>query len=167
MFTSLGNSSLSHSCIEEDQTYELTDTLDFNRSRTTRYYAIAGIDCAISSANSNSQVLELSTTNASFLELSADLYVKGGEFLRMFGIETPLDVKVVKDNLVTFLSQIGWSEGVIAPVNIIPMYKICVLIDSNGQHGYVDLAFGGNILHNKIPKRFEVFQKVYSYLIEN
>lgn len=70
-----------------------------------------------------------------------------------------MDIKSVSDNVVGFLSQIGWSEaGDSSPGKKISMYKIFVNIDTNGGNNIT------NPFHSKMPHRECVMAKVFEYL---
>ncbi len=72
-----------------------------------------------------------------------------------------MDIKSVDDNVVGFLSQIGWTEtGDSTPSKKISMHKIFVNIDTNGKNNIV------NHFHGKMPHRECVMDKVFEYLAE-
>lgn len=65
--------------------------------------------------------------------------------------------------MVGFLSQIGWTgdnPNANSTIKIIPMEKIFVDVDTNGGNHVLDR------LHNKIPHRECVAEKVCQYLGE-
>lgn len=72
-----------------------------------------------------------------------------------------IDIKQVGDNLVGFLSQIGWTEeGNTSPNKRIQMEKIYIDVDTDGGNSLLDR------LHSKAPHRTCIIQKVCSYLDE-
>ena len=95
-------------------------------------------------------------------------------YKKVLGITTSMDVKNVGDNMVGFMSQIGWTEdkGAVSPSKKISMEKIFVIVDTNGGNGgevfvwEVISNMGKNILHSKIPHRVEVIEKIIEYLGE-
>lgn len=82
------------------------------------------------------------------------------------------DPKDIGDNMVGFMSQIGWTEDdSSSPNKKISMEKIFVDVDANGGNsldgGFVwELlyGFGDEILHNKVPHRIPICNKVMEYL---
>ena len=79
-----------------------------------------------------------------------------------------MDINSVGDNLVGFLSQIGWTkEAESSPAKKISMEKIFLDFDTNGGNGQnvaiTEILFK---LHNKIPHREIVMQQVCTYLNE-
>ena len=96
-------------------------------------------------------------------------------YKKILGITTPMDVKNVGDNMVGFMSQIGWTEDDSnSPNKKISMEKIFVDVDTNGGNGgelfiwevTIPGDFGKNILHSKIPHRTKVCEKIIEYLEE-
>lgn len=86
---------------------------------------------------------------------------------------TEINLKGVGDNMVGFLSQIGWigDELFTTPEPRIQMKKIFVDIDTDGGNGggifIVEvLPDGSNILHSKVNHRQPVCDKVIEFLEE-
>ena len=72
-----------------------------------------------------------------------------------------MSVRLVDDNIVDFLSQIGWTNDVTAtPIHKIDFEKIFVLIDTDGGNSLLDR------LHSKMQHRQSVMNKVLSFLSE-
>ena len=162
--------------------YELTDELNYSREPSTKYYAIAGIDYnadEISDSNFLVENLEVCTTYSELENIIQTESIK--EYgVRMFKtipfvnedavvrfITVDLESKEVEDNIVGFLSQIGWtgdnifeSGNVYAPNKKIPMERISVNIDTNGGN-----SFQSN-LHSKMPHRQCVIDQIINYLDE-
>ncbi len=98
-------------------------------------------------------------------------------FLAQKGIcvENPINGETIKvdpkglgDNMVGFLSQIGWTgdnPNIATPQPEIQMKKIFVDADTNGGNGdnitIIEALF---LLHNKAPHRIPILQKTYEYL---
>ena len=79
------------------------------------------------------------------------------------------------DNMVGFMSQIGWKEdGEDSPSKKVRMERIFADVDTSGGNGgevFIWEAigpgqFGNNILHTKMPHREAVFRKIDEYLAE-
>ena len=99
-----------------------------------------------------------------------------GLLTNMDGVEMRLQFNVahVRDNVVGFLSQIGWgSLNEVGFLNKkISMEKIFVDVDTNGGNGgktfvweaIMGWLFGDALLHSKIPHRIPVCEKVKEYL---
>lgn len=64
------------------------------------------------------------------------------------------------DNVVGFLSQIGWTDDddVDTPNKRIDCEGIYLFVDADGGNSW------WSILHNKIPHRNEVMEKIYDIL---
>ena len=154
--------------------YILTDELLYNRERNTKYYAIAGVDYDAAHVNLNDHTFEMPTnfTNsyaiANYLA-SKNVYMLGGKDMQI--IYKP-NVESIGDNMVGFLSQIGWT-GDNPYVNTseprIQMERIFVDVDTNGGNGGGDfiieiLPDGSNIFHSKVNHRKPVCDQVIQYL---
>lgn len=81
--------------------------------------------------------------------------------------------KDVGDNMVGFLSQIGWTgdnPNADTTITRIAMQKIYVDVDTNGGNGGEDFIWevalnsGQNILHSKVNHREPVCDKVIEFL---
>lgn len=134
-----------------DSSYTLTGELNYSKWRYTTYYAIAGF-------TANNIALSL---NNSPLELPSDLctYEQMEEYI--FNNKRLLvNVNTVGDDMVGFMSQIGWTEkdDLDIPSKKINFYKIFVNIDTDGGNGILDL------FHSKMPRRKTVTNKVIEYL---
>lgn len=86
-----------------------------------------------------------------------------------------INPKGVGDNMVGFLSQIGWigdRPEISTPEPLINMEKIFIDVDANGGNGggvflwEVAIENGAKILHNKIHHREPVCNKVIECLEE-
>lgn len=143
--------------------YVLTDALQYNRQRSTKYYAIAGIDYPSGMSNYNDFTFEM-PTNFTTMQQIVDYFTEKGiksfSSTNMSIIE--INPKSVGDNMVGFLSQIGWigDNNVNTPAPRIQMEKIFVDVDTDGGNSILSR------LHSKIPHRTCIVQKVYSYLNE-
>lgn len=78
--------------------------------------------------------------------------------------------KDIGDNMVGFLSQIGWigdNPDINTPAPRIQMEKIFIDVDTNGGNGNEIPGFEVlNLLHNKIPHRDDVIKQILIYLYE-
>ena len=152
--------------------YTLTDELLYNKARNTKYYAIAGIDYPVGLSNKNDSPFEM-PTNFTTMQQIVDYFTEKGicsfSSTNMSIIE--INLKGVGDNMVGFLSQIGWvgDNQNTTPSPRIQMEKIFVDVDTDGGNGggifVVEiLPDGSNILHSKINHRQPVCSKVIEYL---
>lgn len=75
-------------------------------------------------------------------------------------VEVPMDIMDVGDNLVGFLSQVGWTEDsdLSSPSKKINFHKIFINIDTDGGNSLLDR------FHSKMPCRQAVTNKVVNYL---
>ena len=177
------------------QNYVLTDELNYDmNSRNAKYYAIAAIDKPDDIIHRENDVCMLIPT-------TIDSYHSLGFFLAKNGIINLLDdaldfgifdredidvdlediidindIKDMGDNVVGFLSQIGWTgdnnldlKDIFFPRKTIKMEKIILDVDTDGGNGLaipvLDLA-DYNWLHVKIPHRTEIMRKIYYILDE-
>ena len=144
-------------CVYCKDDYPITPKLINPANRTTKYYAIAGID--YTSDGENDYCFEMPATYSTYQEISDFLTHKDISYI---------NIQLDGDNMVGFLSQIGWSEGSGAsPSKKINMYKIFIDVDANGGNGgdipLIELA---DMLHTKINCRIPVCDQVVKYLAE-
>lgn len=164
------------SCSQNE--YIVTETLQYQRPRVTKYYAIAGIDYDAAYVNLNDYTFEMPTNFTTSQEItnylvSKNVYKIGGKDLH---IDYPPNPRNIGDNMVGFFSQIGWigdHNDVNTPQPKIQMEKIFIDVDTDGGNsldgGFVwELlyGFGSEIFHNKVPHRIPVCNKVIEYLEE-
>ena len=161
-------------CYTDD--YELTDTLLYDRSRSTKYYAIAGIDYNAVSLELNDHAFEMPTYFTTKQEISDYFHSKNVfkyDYINHRIVEVPPTPRSVGDNMVGFLSQIGWVGDKITtliPEPRIQMEKIYVDVDTDGGNGgeifiwEVANGEGSKIFHSKVPHRIPVCNKVIEYL---
>ena len=155
-----------HECT--DDKYILTDELRYNKSRFTQYYAIAGIDYNSDGMSDNNFNLELQNTNASYTEINDEIIQRSQDKLYVWiqtndiAMRFPFNVAYLRDNVVTFFSQIGWSSlnesGL--PNKKINFKKTFVNIDTDGGNSLT------SHFHGKMPFRKEVTDKTIEYLEE-
>ena len=155
--------------------YTITDELQYATPRHTKYYAIAGIDYNASSIDKNDYTFEMPTNFTTYQQIIDYMTEKSVYKTNLIGSIIPINVKAVGDNMVGFMSQIGWtkSDGVL-PDKRIQMEKIFIDVDTNGGNGdevfiwevVVSGELGKNILHSKINHRIPVCNKVIEYLGE-
>ncbi len=155
-----------HECT--DDKYILTDELRYNKSRLTQYYAIAGIDYNSDGMSDNNFNLELQNTNASYTEINDEIIQRSQDKLYVWvhtneiTMRFPFNVAYLRDNVVTFFSQIGWSSlnesGL--PNKKINFKKTFVNIDTDGGNSLT------SHFHGKMPFRKEVTDKTIEYLEE-
>ena len=152
--------------------YTLTDQLLYGKIRKTKYYAIAGIDYPVGLSNRNDATFEM-PTNFTTMQQIVDYFTEKGIYsfssINMSIIE--INIKGVGDNMVGFLSQIGWigDNPNTTPAPRIQMEKIFVDVDADGGNGggifvLEILPDGSNILHSKINHRQPICDKVIEYL---
>ncbi len=147
--------------------YKLTQELSYSKARQTRYYAIAGIDYEMALSEQNDFVFEMPTNFTTYKQINQYMWQRGAYKLSGSG-SIPINVANEGDNVVGFLSQIGWTENSgESPNKRIQMERIFVDIDSNGGNG-VDLQLFEmiNHLHGKIPHRKKVMEHIFKYLQE-
>lgn len=136
--------------------YSLTNELLYNKQRSTKYYAIAGIDYNADTKDLNDYAFEMSSNYTTYQQITNFLNNKN-----LYKSQDGIDIKQVGDNLVGFLSQIGWTEeGNTSPNKRIQMEKIYIDVDTDGGNSLLDR------LHSKAPHRTCIIQKVCSYLDE-
>lgn len=151
-----------------DHAYELSNELQYSTSRSTKYYAIAGIDYPAGPIFQNDYAFSMSNNYTTYQQL-ADFMVEK-QLYRYNPNEC--NPKNVGDNMVGFLSQIGWTENIgAAPNKKIQMEKIFVDADTNGGNGggvfvIEILPDGSNIFHSKVNHREPVSDKVIEFLEE-
>ena len=87
------------------------------------------------------------------------------------------NLKSICDNMVGFLSQIGWigdNNNVSTPEPKVQMHRIFVDVDTNGGNGgesfvweaIMEWLFDDVLLHSKIPHRIPVIEKTIQFLGE-
>jgi len=168
-----GSSSMSLSCNIPlagcpNSSYCLTEELQYNKNRSTKYYAIAGVDYNAYSMSYNDYCIEVSPVHTTYSELLNEMQLKTDNQLYMQDLTmgagsylVPMDVKTVGDNMVGFLSQIGWTENDgNLPNKKIQFEKIYVDIDTDGGNCIFDR------LHSKILYRQYITDRVNYYLME-
>ena len=167
--TSLECSALIDRCDVSE--YVLTDELDYDCNRRTKYYAIAGIDYNSYGTSEKDLRFELSSTISSYDELYDEIHAKtenklfkrnyvdsnGDGYIDIY-YDVPFTPSDYGDNVVEFMSQIGWKDN--EGVTKIHFEKIFVNIDATGSYN-VD-----NHFHSAMPHRIVVIQKIYTYLME-
>lgn len=160
-----------------ESNYIVTSALQYQRQRSTKYYAIAGIDYDATYVNLNDYTFEMPTNFTTYQEItdylvSKNVYKVGGKDLH---IDYPPNPKSIGDNMVGFMSQIGWTEdSSSAPNKKISMEKIFVDVDTNGGNGgetfvweaIMEWLFGDALLHSKIPHRTPIVEKTIEFLGE-
>ena len=166
-----GNNSIIKDCNARNgvTNYRFTETLNYTRTRETKYYAIAGIDYNSDGMNVNNHAIELMSSYATYSELSEEIQCKSQNNLysilenTITLVHKAMEIRNVGDNVVSFLSQIGWTDNISAsPLKTIDMEKIYIIIDTDGGN-----AVGKtNHFHGKMPHREPVMTKVSEYLGE-
>ena len=163
----LGGAAVWAECADGD--YVLTDELQYNNFRTTSYYAIAGIDYnPDSTLSENNFGIELDAPHylETYNDLSNAIQEQANYRLYKHQLDVSLElmnVKSVDDNVVSFLSQIGWTEDTsTSPAKRIQFEKVFINIDTDGGNWLL----GGEHLHGKMPHRREVANKIIEYLRE-
>ena len=156
----------------------VTPALQYQRQRSTKYYAIAGIDYDAAYLHLNDHTFEMPTyftTNQEIINylVSKNVYKLGGKDLQITFKPNP---ESIGDNMVGFLSQIGWigDNDNVTPEPRIQMHKIFVDVDTNGGNGgevfiweaIMEWLFGDALLHSKIPHRRPVIEKIIEFLGE-
>ena len=150
-----------------ENSYSVTSALQYQRQRSTKYYAIVGIDYPGGPVFQNNYCFEMSTNYTTYQQI--DDFMVGKQVYRYE--PSNFNPKNVGDNMVGFMSQIGWTENAgNTPNKKIPMEKIFIDVDTNGGNGggvflwEVIIGSGSEIFHNKAPHRAEVCNKVKEYL---
>ena len=159
--------------------YIVTPQLQYQRQRSTKYYAIAGIDYDTDFVNLNDHTFEMPTNFTTYQEItdylvSKNIYKPGSNDMQLIIEPNPKDIG---DNMVGFLSQIGWSgdnSNINTPEPRIKMEKIFVDVDTNGGNGdgtfiweaIKEWLFGDALLHSKIPHRTPILEKTVEFLEE-
>ena len=165
--TTLDCNAITNNCY--NNSYTLTDELKYSRNRTTKYYAISAIDYKASNIDSNNYTFEIPANFNTYQELIDYMTSKSVYSSNIFTEVIPIDLNKAGDNMVGFMSQIGWTENnATYPDKKIAMEKIFVLVDSNGGNGNnipgIEML---NMLHNKAPNRVCIMRQVYNYLTSN
>lgn len=165
-----GSNSTTINCDKGDcpgSNYTVTPELQYQRQRSTKYYAIAGIDYPGGPVIQNDYCFEMSTNYTTYQQI--DNFMVGKQVYRY--APSDFNPKSVGDNMVGFMSQIGWTENIgNTPNKKITMEKIFIDVDTNGGNGggvFIWEAvngFGSEIFHNKAPHRTPVCNKVIEYL---
>lgn len=156
-----------------DSNYIVTSALQYQRQRSTKYYAIAGIDYDAAYVNLNDHTFEMPTNFTTYQEITD--YLVSKNVYKLTGKDSQIvykpNPKSIGDNMVGFMSQIGWTEdNSSSPNKKISMEKIFVDVDTNGGNGgelfiwEVVNGSGSEIFHNKAPHRTPVCDKVKEYL---
>jgi len=169
-------SALFSHCHNFSNCYILTDRLLYDKTRSTKYYAIAGIDLPLSNTNENDLPFEMPTDFTTIQQI-IDYFNEKGIYHSSNDDELiEIQPQDISDNMVGFLSQIGWIgdySNVNTPEPKIQMEKIFIDVDSNGGNSFTGefglellYGFGSEILHNKIPHRKDVCGKIIEYLEE-
>ncbi len=158
-----------------NHSYELSSELLYSESRNTRYYAIAGVDYDAAYLDLNDYTFEMPTDFTTSQEIVD--YLKSKNVYKVIIETLPIvdkpDPQKIGDNMVGFLSQIGWvgdNPDINTPAPRIQMEKIFVDVDTNGGNGgevfiwEVAIGQGQNIFHSKVNHRKPVCDKVIEYL---
>ncbi len=156
-----------------ESNYIVTSALQYQRQRSTKYYAIAGIDYDAAYVNLNDHTFEMPTNFTTYQEITD--YLVSKNVYKLTGKDSQIvykpNPKSIGDNMVGFMSQIGWTEdNSSSPNKKIYMEKIFVDVDTNGGNGgelfiwEVVNGSGSEIFHNKAPHRTPVCNKVIEYL---
>jgi len=147
--TSLNCEGFLSKCYEGE--YTITDELNYLDERTTDYYAIAGIDLP-SLDFDNDVSFEISTNYTTYDELEDAI----DDEIINFSVNS----HNLGDNIVGFLSQIGWTENDgTSPNKTIDFERIFVNVDTNA--GNLEMI---SHLHSKMAHRDVVMEKVFEYL---
>lgn len=160
-----------------DSNYIVTSALQYQRQRSTKYYAIAGIDYDAAYVNLNDHTFEMPTNFTTYQEITD--YLVSKNVYKLTGKDSQIvykpNPKSIGDNIVGFMSQIGWTEdNSSTPNKKISMEKIFVDVDTNGGNGgetfvweaIMEWLFGDALLHSKIPHRTRVVEKTVEFLGE-
>ena len=157
--------------------YTVTPTLQYQRQRSTKYYAIAGVDYPSGMCNNNDSPFEM-PTNFTTMQQIVDYFTEKGicSFSSTSMSIIEINPKSIGDNMVGFLSQIGWvgDNQNTTPAPQILMEKIFVDVDTDGGNGggifvweaIMEWLLGDALLHSKIPHRTRVAEKIVEFLGE-
>ena len=146
-----------------DVEYETTQELLYSGNRETKYYAIAGLDYTADYLPKKDNEFDMSTNFATYQQISDFMFQN--KVYKLSGkdsqIINKIDFKNEGDNVVPFLSQIGWTNNSgDSPHKRIQMEKILVIVDANGGNNLV------SHLHGKIPHRNCVMENIMLFLSE-
>ncbi|MBQ4116327.1 MAG: DNRLRE domain-containing protein, partial [Clostridia bacterium] len=156
-----GNNPVDGDCDDyEPYSFSFTNSLNYSNDRSTKYYAIAGVDFKTNIIDQNDYAFEIPTTFTTFTQIET--------FLKNYNAALDMDVQKKGDNIVGFMSQIGWQENPNGdePIKKIAMEKIFVNFDTNGGIGTDDFIEMVHHFHGKNQHRTEVITKVFEYLQE-
>ncbi|MBQ4140114.1 MAG: Ig-like domain-containing protein [Clostridia bacterium] len=162
--TSLDCNALGDNCPKNN--YVLTDELNYDIDRTTRYYAIAGLDYNSDAIDLNDMGFEINPSYTTFDDITEELQKNTNNKLYRIDITDAIIIDYIQikeegDNIVGFLSQIGCTEsGINSPDKKIDFEKIFINIDTNGGNNISDH------FHGKMAHRIIVINKVMEYLSE-
>ncbi|MBQ2704917.1 MAG: hypothetical protein IJF58_05160 [Clostridia bacterium] len=142
--------------------YSLTSELNYSEPRHTKYYAIASVDYNATDIDLNNYTFWLPTTFSTVSEISEffkvknlyKIYEKDEYEMTIYAAPTMMD-----DNIVGFLSQIGWYDDG-TEKKIIQMEEIRILVDANGGNDTL------SHLHSKTPHRACTIEWVCDFLSE-
>ena len=162
-----GSGTTSLNCELEDSikcysgTYALTNTLNYTGNRRTKYYAIAGVDYKSAGITKTDLPFELSNTISSYDDLYNDIHTQTQNLLYKidplaFNRHAMFSPENYGDNVVGFLSQIGWKDK--EGVTKIDFERIFVNIDTTGSYTIIDR------FHSAMPHRQVVLEQIYEYL---
>lgn len=151
----------------------VTEALKYQRPRSTRYYAIAGVDYPLGCLKNNAIAFEMPTDFSNESQI-ADWFEEND----VYGIHATslsrikISPREVGDNMVGLLSQIGWigdkPDGA-TPEPRIQMEKIFIDVDTDGGNGggafiWEAVLHSDDLFHCKVNHRQEVCDKVIEYL---
>lgn len=134
--------------------YTLTDELNYDVDRSTKYYAIAGIDYPASTLDKNDRKIVLNSNYTTTTEIS-DI-IKNDH--SSFGL---ISLDLEGDNVVEFWSQIGCLGSQLFGIEKkIEFEKIFVNIDTDDGNA----VSTDNHFHGKMPHRQMVMEMVKDFL---
>ena len=147
------NDALLESCSRCNvNSYIITDELNYDAERSTKYYAIAGITYNVLATNEDNDGISLNPNYTTTTEIA-------NVIVNAHSANESIDIFSATDNIVGFLSQIGCVESPLGEVEKkINFEEIFINIDSNGGNSLIDH------LHGKMPHRDIVMEKVFDYL---
>ncbi len=139
--------------------------MKYDKIRTTKYYAIAGVSCQISGSNSDVIYIPNVVDCSTYSSLKDTIYnnIKARDWWNIINggnIITENIILLLGDNVVNILSQIGWKGNVEEerPSKKIYFEDISIFADTDGGNTAIES------LHIKLPHKEDCITKILEYL---
>ena len=144
-----------------DSKYETTPKLKYLTERETEYYAIAGVNYTTDNLPEKDYELCMPTNFTTYEQISG--FMLQNNVYKSTGKDPKdvIDFKNASDNVVSFLSQIGWTNNDgNSPQKRIQMKRILIIVDNDGGNSIP------SHLHGKMAHRNCVFKNIKQFLSE-